>query len=259
MHHSRIDDLTRCVAQRTGRRTATAGILGALLATMLPGPIVPSSRARKNRRLPRCRKPKRRCGKKCVNVKNNRRHCGTCNRRCKPGHACRRGTCTPPPCGKGGPCLAFLTSSVHGGELGGLSGGDTICNQRASAAGLPGNYRAWLSDSVNSPATRFTQNPGPYVLPNGVRIANTWADMIDDSLLAPLNVMEDGGVQAGMTNVWTGTSGTGKQAAYHCDGWTNTFAFGGVYGRADATNSGWSVAGAFTCGSGYRLYCFQQS
>lgn len=258
MDQSRLDELTRFIARRTGRRNVAVGALGGLLATILPGPIMPGARARKKPKNVVCKKPKRRCGKKCVNVKSSRRHCGKCSRTCRLPRVCRQGKCVLP-CGKGGRCFAFLTSSAHSANLGGLAGGDSICNQRARAAGLPGRYKAWLSDSVSSPATRFTHNPGPYVLPNGARIANNWADLIDNNLLVPLNIMENGQFQAGMTNVWTGTNSSGTTASYHCSDWTSVVAFAGVYGRADAVNSGWSVAGALNCTSSYRLYCFQQS
>jgi hypothetical protein len=36
------------------------------------------------------------------------------------------------------------------------------------AAGLPGTYRAWISDITGSPSTRFTKSTIPYVRRDGV-------------------------------------------------------------------------------------------
>jgi len=66
---------------------------------------------------------------------------------------------------------------------------------RAMAASLPGTYKAWVSTNQanGTPATRFTQSATPYVLVNGTKIANNWADLIDGTLLAPINRTETGG------------------------------------------------------------------
>jgi hypothetical protein len=45
---------------------------------------------------------------------------------------CSNGVCEAPPGSK----TAFVTSTVHAGDLGGLAGADSICNGLASQAGL---------------------------------------------------------------------------------------------------------------------------
>jgi hypothetical protein len=57
------------------------------------------------------------------------------------------------------PCKVFVTSTVHDGNLGGLAGADAICNSLASDAGLPGTYKAWLSDGFNSPSMLWIRIP----------------------------------------------------------------------------------------------------
>lgn len=167
MDEPRLDGLIRYIAHRTGRRSLSTGALGGLLARLLSGPSATEAAGKKPK--PRCKKPKRTCGKTCVNLKNNRQHCGKCHRRCKPLHACHQGKCTPLPCGKGGPCRVFLSSQIYPGNLGGLIGADEKCNTLAQAEGLPGLYKAWLSTASVAAATRLTHNPGPYVLTNGAR------------------------------------------------------------------------------------------
>jgi hypothetical protein len=54
----------------------------------------------------------------------------------------------------------FVTSTTQTGNLGGLSGADQICNDRAVAAGLTGNYLAWLSTSSMDAIDRFSNTRG---------------------------------------------------------------------------------------------------
>ncbi len=265
MDQSRIDELTRFFARRAGRRTVAAGALGGLLVTLLPGVSATDAAAKRKPKPSTCKKPKRRCGKTCVNVNTSRQHCGKCNRKCRPGYACRQGTCTPP-CGKGGNCRVFVTSTVHPGNLGGLAGADAICKQLAKDAKLPGTYKAWLSLLAGSPVNRFTHNPGPYVLTNGVRIALNWTDLTDGNLFAPINIMENGRPVPGDELVWTGTmaSGTASRSQTFCRDWrTSSRDAIGAFGHSSAQDVLWSaredISVAENCGETLRLYCFQQS
>ena len=115
-------------------------------------------------------------------------------------------------------------SSSTSGVLGGLTGGDAVCDADAIANGLPaGTYLAWLSDGTDSPSTRFDQNAGPYELPGGTAIAANWADLTDGALFAPIDQLADG-VTTLNSWVFTGTNpdGTSVSASAdgdNCDGW----------------------------------------
>ena len=184
-----------------------------------------------------------------------------CATSCGPG-----GTCVPS-CAEGGPCLAFITSSRHSGNLGGLAGADAICQQAATNAGLPGTYMAWLSDATGSPSTRFMQATGPYVRVDGTTIANNWADLTDGNLAAAITVTETEDNVSG-TVVWSHTlsDGTAGSTALnvHCENWQST----DVEARGDTgfasdlfTDDSWTdlqSSGLCTI-SPFRLYCFQQS
>src|SRR5262245_28339890 len=50
----------------------------------------------------------------------------------------------------------FATSTLQDGNLGGLEGADAICATRATAALLPGTFKAWLSTTTTSAASRLT-------------------------------------------------------------------------------------------------------
>lgn len=161
----------------------------------------------------------------------------------------------------GGARTVFLSRSTNG-LFGGLAGADAVCQGDAQAAGLPaGTYRAWLSDGVESPSTRFDQDAGSYfALPDGTPIALTWSDLVDGTLLAPIDVTASG--TTGISSfVFTGTleDGTpvpGSPGAGDCDGWTNA-ATTGETGRS-ALTTGWSSAASpLACSTVARLFCFQ--
>lgn len=92
------------------------------------------------------------------------------------------------------PKLVFVTSAEFTGNLGGLSGADAICQEAADAAGLDGVFQAWLSDSVDTPSTRWkTLSLGPYFLLDGGVVAASFGDLVDGTINAEINVTEAGG------------------------------------------------------------------
>lgn len=134
--------------------------------------------------------------------------------------------CTPLPLDAGGPHLAFLTSELVYTDFGGLDSADRICNRLAADAGLPGVYRAWLSDSECSPAQRFTRSLGPYVLPSGVEVAASWADLVkpvgvnQERIKHAFDEIESGAkVAPDLGSFWSNTTETGEhmpQLANEC-------------------------------------------
>jgi hypothetical protein len=164
------------------------------------------------------------------------------------------------PCGRGGPCRVFVTSTQYGGNLGGLTGADAICQDLATTQGLPGTYQAWLSDSTASPSTRFVRSPGPYRLVDGTRIADNWTDLTDGSLAAPINLTQAGNAVADSDKVWTHTQtdGTARGGANHCGNWGGATGDGDVGAHA-LRNASWTDSDAEACNTGQHLYCFQQS
>jgi hypothetical protein len=164
-----------------------------------------------------------------------------------------------PPC-DGGECTVFVTSTRHDGDLGGLDGADGICQERAREAGLPGSFKAWLSDDASSPATRFTHAETPYVLTSGARIASSWNELTT-ALTRHIDVDERGN-PVGFGTVWTRTRSDGTAAFFalgpDCDGWTNGSSGYGTNGQHDGNLLFWSFFGASSCGAELQLYCFQQ-
>ncbi len=162
--------------------------------------------------------------------------------------------------------FVFATSKLYKGALGGLAGGDQICNDLAAAAGLPGTYAAWLSTSFSGPQQRFKPALLPYVLPDGSPIAASWADLIDGTLLRPIDLHEDGSksVSAGgcdpLNIAWSNTKSNAVPISEtHCNAWTTASAgVSGRAGRLDALDSQWSNDCAVNCANALHLYCFEQ-
>jgi len=175
------------------------------------------------------------------------------------GTATATPTATPTPAGK----LVFVTSSGFFGNLGGTAGGDTDCNNAASAAGLPGTYKAWLSTAAagDNPASSFTQSTIPYVLVDNTQVAANWTALVSGTLDHAIDEDEHGTMTT-QSSVWTGTNANGTAPTYpqqvlDCFGWSDQTDLAYV-GSPTATNSTWSIQEGIVCNNFEPLYCFQQ-
>lgn len=177
----------------------------------------------------------------------------------------------------GSPKRVFVTSTTSNGDLGGLSGADSTCQHLADAVALGGTYKAWLSTTTISAASRLTHSTTPYVLINGTKIASSWAGLTSGTLLAPINVNEKGGPPptvpstCGVNNasiVWTSTNpngAVGTTLGATCAEWTTSGSSNGaVVGFADRVDGSWTAgcaaqgAGSLFCATDAALYCFEQ-
>ena len=158
----------------------------------------------------------------------------------------------------------FISSVDLNGNLGGLLGADATCQARANAAGLPGTYKAWLSDSTQSPSTRFTQSTRPYVRVDGEVVANNWDELTSGSIQQVL--LDEKGAPSTDSLAWTnttsdGTPGGAGGANKHCSDWTSNapgpFANNGNPGLF--TDRRWTHNSATACeDTAARLICVQQ-
>ena len=158
----------------------------------------------------------------------------------------------------------FITKGSTNGEIGGLSAADSMCQAEAEdpESIVPsGTYLAWLSDGVESPASRFEKSPLPYVLPDGTEVARSYDDLIDGTLDHPLNV-DSTGTNLGILGFWTGTlnDGTSASSIVICQGWglEQIGKTTGMVGRTNATENWSSYVGRTRCTNRFRLACFQQ-
>ncbi len=174
--------------------------------------------------------------------------------------------------------LAFVTGTRHNGNLGGIAGADTICNNCASAAGLEGTFKAWLGDSDSGPVDNFTKDQSViYRLVNG-EFVGTWPDLVEaavtgppKSLLNPISMTEQGDMVTGYvwSNVSQGKSidsevGPNKSDQTSCQNWTSPSNGTGYVGDAtsvDGLRWSWSLYIGEEppgCSTEFRLYCFEQ-
>ena len=171
----------------------------------------------------------------------------------------------------------FVTSTTYDGNPGGLAGADAICAARAAAAGLSGTYKAWLSSSTTSAASRLTHATVPYKRTDGVTIANNWTDLTDGAIAEPITHDEFGHEISSYGVVWTGTASDGSSLGGgfgsndFCSDWTGPAR--AIVGLTSPDFSGpWDAWTWFCfasceppgnpffrdCVNGSWLYCFQQ-
>lgn len=91
MRGDSFDGLARALSRR-----ALTGWLGSSLVTAVAGLGAPAGAAPAM-----CNPNQRRCGGTCRRITTDRRHCGRCNHRCRPGTRCLDGRCRARP--RGGP------------------------------------------------------------------------------------------------------------------------------------------------------------
>ena len=153
--------------------------------------------------------------------------------------------------------VVFVTPTLHSAKLGGLDGADQICASHAGAAGLEGEFKAWLSVATLSAAERLTHSTVPYVLVDGTTVANDWDDLVDRSLAAPINLDAEGFPRGGDT--WTGTLAIGDAyTAGDCAAFTSDSGGDALCGSSASINAAWSQSTTPPCSTALRLYCFEQ-
>jgi hypothetical protein len=178
--------------------------------------------------------------------------------------------------GTTGPRRVFVTFESYdigssAGQFKGVAQADAICQAHATAAALGGTWKAWLSSSAGSVASRFTHTGGPFKLIDGTVIANDWSELTSGTLKAKPSEDENGNPLTDQW-VWTGTLFDGTLAnstcpdaggsCAPCNDWTsaNTNEFV-QFGKSQYTDGRWSGADAgtmITCNSANGLYCFEQ-
>lgn len=161
-------------------------------------------------------------------------------------------------CSTGPTWSVFVLSGGHmGGDFGGVSGADTLCQSEALVNGHAGTFKAWMSDASHSPAADFTHRATPYALPSGTQIAADWADLIDGTLDAAIGEYADGSAVGGYP-AWTGTDYAGNLDTDTCSDWaTSSSGWSGTNGYTASVDTGWTM-GTTVCGNYALIYCFEQ-
>ncbi len=155
--------------------------------------------------------------------------------------------------------IVFVAGYVAG-NIGGLVGADDYCQNEAEDCGLSGTYKAWLSDIVQSPATRFTKD-GIFKFVSGELVANDWADLTDGILMNPIR--EDcAGTSISGERVWTATATDGTywtSGSHPCSGWISSSpGSSALVGNTLYDDYRWTGSAEETCDNQNLIYCFQQ-
>ncbi len=163
--------------------------------------------------------------------------------------------------------VVFASSVLYTANLGGLTGADAKCQQLAGNAGLKGTFKAWLSDSLNSPSSRFNKSKVPYVLPDGQVVAKSWNDLTDGIIMHAIDQSELKAPLAPATpcnskpTVWTNTREDGTAWNGNvCSNFTSSVGEGRL-GTSVAINYTWTrhcAGAANTCAWKAPIYCFEQ-
>lgn len=177
------------------------------------------------------------------------------------------GTSNPPSASDSGTTSApagakyvFVTSVHYTGDLGGVAGADAKCQTAATAAGLAGTYKAWISTYGASAADRITGD-GPWygTDPAHTKVFNNHANL----LTVPHAFLEyDENGQFGGGGAWTGTEQGGVASGLDCGGWNvGSFDAQGSVGSCDETQDWGSQDpqyGGTPCGAQESLICLGQ-
>lgn len=151
----------------------------------------------------------------------------------------------------------FVTTNTYDGNLGGLAGADAKCQAEAVQRNLPGTFKAWLSDSTTSAASRLSHSRFPYVRPDGQMIATEWADLVDGSIGVRLYQ----GTASFVADKWpwTGTTADGNSHPSTCQDWTtNSSTWRGMQGDIMVTSGRWTEDSSGGCNTPVPLVCVQQ-
>lgn len=161
------------------------------------------------------------------------------------------------------PNLMFTTSTTYTGNLGGLGGADTKCQQLAVAHNRPGHYRAYLGATATNAPSRVGAATG-WTRVDGTPLVQAIGDFGTTALPHPPSLDESGNdlSASAQLRVWTATSANTQYFGQNCNNagmasdWSTTNA-NTTTGLLTATDSNVLVGGSiYTCASALRLYCF---
>ena len=160
--------------------------------------------------------------------------------------------------------IAFVsTKNFTPGPGVGVAAGDTLCASEATAASLPGTYKALLATSTASAASRMTIAP-LYVRPDGIPIAAGTTVAAGGALDSGIWQRADGSyVPATGDLAYTGapTPSSVGTATTTCSDWTSAATPGAIVGATSFADSTWwnlPSQSPVSCTQKIAVYCLQQ-
>jgi len=138
-----------------------------------------------------------------------------------------------------------------------FEGADALCASQAAAAGLKGDFAAWLSTSTTAVAERVLHSSCNYTLVDSTWVAYDWEDLTDGDIWVPINLDANGVIQDG--DVWTGTEPDGSSyEGGDCSGFTSASSeLVSLAGSTESNDASWTAEQTQACSTPLRLYCVQ--
>lgn len=145
----------------------------------------------------------------------------------------------------------FRTNLSYNGNLGGVTGADSICQSAAAAASYGGFWRAIISDSTWSASDRLIVSYPVVRATDGVTTvaaSNLWGGGLNNSVST-----------TGEYN-WTGSDSMGvRSSGLHCNDWTTgSISYYGRWGFSLNADGQWISHSNTTCNASHRIYCLEQ-
>ncbi len=164
--------------------------------------------------------------------------------------------------------VVFASSTLHTGDLGGISGADAICQNLADASGAcpTGTYKAWLATDTYNPLTSGLWPDGVFVNTQGQVVSYTLDGLstndFETCLENAVRYDENGANPTYTSNVWCGNWYSGNSShPYTCQGWTLSTNVDGEFGCCGnyyESDGRWTCAGGLNpCDNQQHIYCFQ--
>jgi len=162
----------------------------------------------------------------------------------------------------------FITSTQYNGNLGGVGGADSKCQERASAASLSGTYKAIISSNTSNAKERMPD--ARYVTVTSEILAANLAGLFDGGL--DFQIRNEWGNYAGSAgyarSVWTGTDNngngflSGSPTLTTCGNWSSSNAshWGETGFVPSYSTSSWirTTSGWAPCDINRSLYCYEE-
>lgn len=153
--------------------------------------------------------------------------------------------------------IVFVTGGKYLGGMGGVDGGDDICNDEAASVGLPRTFVAYLRPSAaGDPLQRLPDGGARWSRVDGQLAFSGGAGQAP---LVPVILTPDGGTIATGDLAWTGA---GIDPGNHCPGdggaWQNTGASLQASCGDPSTTDRWRYTGLEPCNTRQHLYCFER-
>lgn len=155
----------------------------------------------------------------------------------------------------------FVTSEMYPvTRFSPVTAADALCNDSAKAAGLPGNYVAWISSSTSNARERLGTTPRGWVRPDGLPVVDKVSDFFIGLVYYPARLTARSNELSMNNFVATATTNDGQTAApeFTCADWTSTDAANkAMNGRVAMTSFGWSFDNTgIDCAQQFHLLCF---